>query len=282
MRYAVCMIGRIALYSIFTVSVLGLLVVFVVIQQASLFVNENLPALTVAPASLSTDTWAIFNPETGEVLEGSGEDEVRPIASITKLFTAGTVMESARKHDAFTLVYSDIATEGRSGKLFYGETYTPYQLLFPMLIESSNDAASAIGRELGGAFPFYISNTVKQLGLTETSIDEPTGLSPENVSTARELAKFYAHLKKTYPHILDITRLRVYINSHTGYVNNNPARELDSFTGGKNGYTPEAKRTFVGTFRKSDGTEVGIVLLGSSDVVPDITALLSTSRAPGM
>lgn len=274
------MFGRVALYSTFFMSVAALIFMVILTREVARYSAENLPAQVPASVSVSAPSWALFNPETGDILRGSGEDEVRPIASITKLFTAGAVMESERRHDAFTLVYSDIATEGRSGKLFYGERYTPYELLFPMLIESSNDAAVAVARELGGEFPLYVSNVLKQLVLTKTVVVEPSGLSPENVSTVRELAKFYAYLRETYPHVLDITQLRVYINSHTGYVSNNPAREFDAFTGGKNGYIPEAGRTFVGTFKTRDG-EVGIVLLGSTDVARDIEKLLFEGEGSG-
>jgi len=275
------MFGKIALYTTLVTSAVGLVLVFAVVTQVSI-TNQSQTALTVLPSPLSVGTWGIFNPETGEVLAGEDENEKRPIASITKLFTAYAVMESGEKYEPFTLTYGDVSTEGRSGKLFYGEKYTAYQLLFPLLIESSNDAGEALRRTLGKEGVDTIDSLKNELALSGTTIVDGSGLGEGNVSTVADLAKFYAHLKRTYPHILDITQLRVYINSHTGYINNNPARTFESFTGGKNGYTPEAGRTFVGTFRRGDGTEVGVVLLGSTDVVGDVKALLSTSRAPGI
>jgi D-alanyl-D-alanine carboxypeptidase len=276
------MIGRIALYSTLVASAVGFVLVLAVVTQVSI-TNQSQPALTVLPGSLSTDTWGIFNPETGEVLAGENVNEKHPIASVTKLFTAYAVMENEHKYEPFTLTFGDVSTEGRSGKLFYGEKYTAYQLLFPLLIESSNDAGEALRRALGTEGTDAIESLKNELVLANTCIVDGSGLDGRSVSTVDDLAKFYAYLRKTHPHILDITQLRVYINSHTGYVNNNPARTFESFTGGKNGYTPEAGRTFAGTFATS-GTEgeVGIVLLGSTDVVKDITAILSLSKGSGM
>lgn len=270
------MIGRIALYSVFLISVVSLLVVFVVIKQVSIFMDESLPARTLTPGSLTTETWGIFNPNTGDVITGNNIDGQRPIASLTKLFTAVAVMESDKRYEGFSIAFSDVSTEGRAGKLVYGEWMTPYELLFPLLIESSNDAGEAIRRKLGDAYTESIASTTSNLSLAGTHLNDASGLSPGDVSTVRDLSAFYTYLKKRHPHIIDITQLTMYVSSRTGYINNNPARSLKNFTGGKNGYTPEAQRTFVGTFVLEDSkTEVGIILLGSSDILKDIQTLLS-------
>jgi len=164
----------------------------------------------------------------------------------------------------------------------YGEVTTPAELLFPLLIESSNDAGEAIRRTLGSDFKTGVDAVKEELRLTNTTIIEPTGLRDENVSTVTELARFYAHLKKTYPHIIDITRLNTYLRGDTGLVNNDPARTRTDFSGGKHGYTDTAGRTFVGTFIINEsGDEVGVVLLGSKNLLSDINTIVTYAEARG-
>ncbi len=87
-------------------------------------------------------------------------------------------------------------------------------------------------------------------------------------------------MRQDNPHLLDITQLRTYISSYSGYLNNSPARSLASFTGGKHGFTDQAHKTFVGTFSIGQSqTEIGIVVLKSDDLVADIQELLRYGEA---
>jgi D-alanyl-D-alanine carboxypeptidase len=251
------------------------------VASVSLPTSEAVPEITAPlPTNLTTDTWGVFDTKIGKVLYGNNIDKTMPIASVTKLFTAYAVIQSERKDVAFTITESDIRTEGRSGKLEFGEKVTPYQLLFPLLIESSNDAGEAIRRKLGDEFPRAVSTVKEELALKSTTITDATGLSNKNVSTVYDLALLFAYLKRTEPHLVDITSLKNYIQEDTGYINNNPLRTFASYTGGKHGYTESAGRTFVGTFEVGkDGKEIGIVLLKSADLKADVEHILSSNKS---
>ncbi len=232
------------------------------------------------PETITTDAWGIFDPKTGKVIGGNNTKNVHQIASVTKLFTGAVVMMSDKKDETFEIIATDVHTEGRSGKIVAGIKTTPYDLLFPLLIESSNDAGTAIARHLGSAFEVGVAGIIQSLELSNTTIVEPTGLSSKNVSTVSDLARFYAYLKESHPHILDITELNTYIDERTGYGNSNPARTLSSFIGGKQGYTDEAGRTFVGTFTlPGSSTEIGIVLLKSQNLLSDIADILAYAES---
>lgn len=264
---------RLFFYGIVSMSALG--VAFAVVIS---FLPEQQPtkAVDVMPSipALTTDVWGIFDVESGEVIAGNNIDTVRPIASITKLFTGEAVLKSAKKDEKFWITLSDVEAEGRAGKLQYGEYVSPYELLYPLLLESSNDAGHAIERHLGNEYVTTISSVTSSLGLLHTVIYDGSGLSPQNVSTVRELATYYMHVKRDEPHLLDITQVRTFITDSDGYLNNNPARGFDSFRGGKHGFTDEAGRTFVGSFITQQNTgEMGIVLLGSDDLRGDIDLL---------
>jgi D-alanyl-D-alanine carboxypeptidase len=241
--------------------------------------GENQEALLMRTPKVSTKSWAVFDTTTGEIRYGNDVDTERPIASITKLFTAYMIMWSEVGTTKITLTEADINTEGEFGKLKKGETLSLASLMFPLLIESSNDAGAAIERTFGPLYSEAVDGALSTLGLTTTHIVDGTGLSPEDVSTPRDLAKFFTHVKTTYPRITDITQLRMYITDKRGLVNNNPARTFSSFVGGKQGYIPEAGKTFVGAFKLPDGKkEVGIVLLGSDDIRADIERILKSLK----
>ncbi len=269
-QYKILLLGLLSMtVLIFSIATLFQKVETSVVLESSI---AQLPPL----ADLTTDTWGVFDPETGQVLAGNNTDVTLPIASVTKLFTAEAVLQSSKQDDVFMVGQSDIMAEGRAGKLVAGSKVTPYELLYPLLVESSNDAAVAIERYLGDEFTNTVDTLTNELNLEHTVILEPSGLSAENVSTVHDLSLFYSYMRREHPHVLDITQLNMYINEHTGYVNNNPARSLSNFSGGKQGYTEAAKRTFVGSFKLPHSShELGIVILQSDDLLHDINALLA-------
>lgn len=273
------MFNKIGTYCLTAVFLCVLTLTLLYSREVSTPLPDIHPGIPPFTQTLSTDTWGIFDAKTGKIITGHNTDRSLPIASVTKLFTAEAVLRSEKQDISFTINDSDLAPEGRSGKLMKGQTVTPYELLYPLLIESSNDAAEAIERSLGDDFVRSIQTTTESLALHKTKITEPTGLSPENLSSVEDLSRFYVHVRRDNPHILDITQLNTYIGSETGYLNNNPARSLATFTGGKHGYTDEAHKTFVGTFMlPSVHAEVGIVILKSDNLVSDIETLLAYSE----
>jgi D-alanyl-D-alanine carboxypeptidase len=265
------MIGKITIYLVLLVALVSAFVfvgrVSYEIDPFSFFTQNEANVLS----AFTADAWGVFDPQTGRILEGERQYELRSIASITKLFTAYSAAKSGMLDEVVTISWQDLETEGRAGKLSYGDRLTMRELLFPLLIESSNDAGEAIRRKLGTNYGLSIEIVTRDLGLTNTVIVDGSGLSNENRSTVNDLALFYSYLYREHPHILDITKLKVYIGEQNGWVNNDPAREIDTFTGGKHGYTYEAGRTFVGTFMvPGTDVELGLVLLGSSNLVEDI------------
>lgn len=273
-KYLLLFSKRVLTYGIFSALLLGIFASAILMTLPSQqYISKEKKDAHFA-SSVTADAWGVFDVGTGEVVEGKNIDHVKPIASITKLFTGEVVLMSAHKNDVFQITPADVDTEGRAGKLVYGEATSPYKLLYPLLIESSNDAAHAIKRYLGVEYATTILSITESLNLDNTKIYDGSGLSPQNVSTVRELARYYAHLKQEEPHLLDITQVDTFITDNTGYVNNNPGSAFNSFSGGKHGFTDEAERTFVGSFTDdSSRGEIGIVLLGSNDLKGDIQEL---------
>ena len=134
----------------------------------------------------------IVNQETGEVIYSKGASDVMPIASISKLMTAMVVLDAKQSlNEKITITADDIDTlKKTSSRLSVGTKLTRRELLHLALMSSENRAAHALARKYQGgekAFVKAMNAKAKKLGLTQTSYVEPTGLSPKNRSSARDL-----------------------------------------------------------------------------------------------
>lgn len=220
--------------------------------------------------------WIAFDAATGEVFAEKNANAQLPIASVTKLPAASLVF---RMHDPWattTVSWRDTAAEGRAGKLVAGEEYDLHTLMFPLLLESSNDAAAVFSRTVA-TLTDDMNGYSTSLGLTHTAFADTSGLSDANVSTAEELAAMLRDLYTESRHVLDITALPSYIRGEHGWINNNPFVDVPEYRGGKHGYTPAARHTAVAVFeerlRGGNTRPVGYVVLGSDNLEGDMTAL---------
>ena len=132
--------------------------------------------------------------QTGEIVFNKNSDAVVPIASITKLMTAMVILDRGLDLEQRIVVSrEDIdAIKGTRSRLRPGSALTRDELLLLALMASENRAAAALGRTYPGgmaAFVAAMNEKAAHLGMTDSRFVEPTGLSPANVASARDLAK---------------------------------------------------------------------------------------------
>ncbi|MEK7576833.1 MAG: CapA family protein [Patescibacteria group bacterium] len=215
-------------------------------------------------------------------------DEVRSIASITKLMTAAISLEAInQEHEAY-IGEKDLDIYGDSGGLEKEETFLVKNLLAPLLLSSSNDAAYALAHQLGtGRFVELMNQKAQALGLSHTHYTDPSGLEMTNVSTAEELLYFMKYLRDVRMPILDMSarrssRLTTNKTAHTWYNFNWKSNDSE-FIGGKVGYIAAAGRTMVALFRvpmsEFTSRDIGIVVLGSQDQEHDVREILKFIRS---
>lgn len=143
---------------------------------------------------LRSSSALVLDAETGEAVIDKNSDAVVPIASITKLMTAMVILDRGLDLETrIVLSRDDIRTIRRSRtRLRTGASLTRDELLMLALMASENLAAAALGRTYPGgmdAFVDAMNAKAAKLGMSDTHFVEPTGLSPENVSSARDLAQ---------------------------------------------------------------------------------------------
>jgi len=277
------MLGRITIGAIVLV---GAISMAALLSAYNLPIEYNQAALRVVgdkSAQISAPAWAVFSLATGEILFAENEQMVLPIASVTKLATAATLLNGYDMTYTTTTSWQDIYTEGKAGGLTAGEKLSREELLFPLLLESSNDAATTLESSLPpGELISNMNNFVAAKGLKATSFKDTSGLSPENKSSAEDLVRLAHLIYKEQPHITDITRLKQFLSTNHGWQNNNPFIASAGYVGGKHGFTPEAGRTAVAIFEeqfpKNKTAPVGYVVLGSRDLKTDIQTLRELVR----
>jgi hypothetical protein len=256
----------------------------VVIKGKNVFINPDIkgqyyfmgPNYKVPKTSALA--YVVADVDTGEVIIEKNSDMVMPIASISKLVTSVVAMENMDLHGTVTVTRSSVDTYGKSGGLRVGEKILVHDLLYPLIMESSNDAAEVIayGYDRDG-FIKLMNKKAKEIGMINSSFEEPSGLSAKNVSTAADLQKLLKYISVNYPEIWDISRVRQYsILKHT-WGNSSSISRKPTFIGGKNGFTYEAYNTTASIFELNieGGTRrIAITLLKSNARESDVDLLL--------
>jgi D-alanyl-D-alanine endopeptidase (penicillin-binding protein 7) len=222
---------------------------------------------------LRSNAALVVDAATGEVVMDKNGDAVTPIASITKLMTAIVILESGLDLDApVALTREDVdLKKGSRSRLRTGASLTRNELLLIALMASENRAAAALGRSYPGgtqAFVSAMNEMTMELGMNDTGFVDPTGLSPKNVSSARDLAKL-VRAAHGYPLIREYStrdkatvllsgKQKMNFRNTNGLVRN--ARwEIDL---SKTGYISEAGRCLVMQVRLAS-KDLIVVLLDS-------------------
>jgi len=145
------------------------------------------------PCMAFANSYAILNYNTEQYEHEYNSGMVRSIASITKLFTAYTVAKSGVDMEELVKV------TGKSTGRFPRNALIPRRELFKaMLISSDNLAAESLAHAHPGGMNAFLADTAKyieNLGLTNTTVVEPTGLMADNQSTIADIAKFLFAIK---------------------------------------------------------------------------------------
>ncbi|SEJ14688.1 D-alanyl-D-alanine carboxypeptidase family protein [Paraburkholderia diazotrophica] len=223
--------------------------------------------------SLYSRSAIVYDVARGEVLLEKNADDVRPIASLTKLMTAMVVIDQAQVlTDTVTVEDADIDRLKHSGShLSIGTSLEREDMLRMALVTSDNRAASALSRAYPGgqlAFVDAMNSKARALRMTDTHFGDPSGLSPGNVSTARDVIMM-ALAATRYPMISSFTTLARYEQAVGGrirfYHNTDPVVLWPDWDVrlAKTGYTREAGRCIVVDAIVS-GNPVIIALLGAS------------------
>ena len=225
------------------------------------------------------EAYMVGDLDTGEIILAKNQYQKFPIASVSKLMTAITSEDIQNQEETTKISRKALATEGENGDLHLNEKVAVGDLIYPLLLESSNDAAEAMAEYSGrDIFIKKMNEKAKDLGLDRTYFVDPSGLSPYNVSTTLDLFKLTKYIKDKSSDLFKITTKPSYSNEKHNWSNNSQFLREDGYLGGKSGYTDRALQTVVSLFSvplaESGSRPLAITLLHSKDRHKDVETIL--------
>jgi len=248
-------------------------------QETSLFPVDTAAAAGFVPvknvATNELKIWAgstvAIDVDSGTILHYDDGRKRTQIASLTKMMTAILVMEeisdlneelTITKEGLFqpgTVVGCPTSTLCPSNRMYVGEKIRAIDLLKAMLMNSANDAATALGIHIAGSsedFVEMMNAKAKELGLKDTHFCTPSGLEldgqeSECYSSAYDIARIAAYSRK-YEKIWEIMRIpegRFY-STDGKYIHELKSTDLimdstPNYLGVKTGFTPLAGKALL-------------------------------------
>lgn len=231
--------------------------------------------LAAVSVETSAQSVTVFDAASGALLYAEEPDVVRSIGSISKLMTAMVFLDTVPNLSSFVEVTPQDYVWGGRVYLFYNDPVRLGDVLTASLVGSDNTATESLIRLSGLSREDFIARMnakASELGLASTTFVDPSGLSAENQSTAREVASILAHAS-SYEQIVSRTRLSVAQVAHASgrSVSVSSTNDLlsSSFVASgfqlsvaKTGFIPQAGYCFTGLF-EYQGRKIYTTVLGA-------------------
>jgi len=159
--------------------------------------------VTLSQPQIASGSAMVVDLNSNKVIYASHPDWVRPMASITKLMTVMVTLDAHLPLDEMLSVDISHTPEMRGvySRVRLNSQISRKNMMLLALMSSENRAAASLAHHYPGGYNAFIramNAKARVLGMTHTRYVEPTGLSTQNVSTARDLIKLLIATKR-YP-----------------------------------------------------------------------------------
>jgi serine-type D-Ala-D-Ala carboxypeptidase (penicillin-binding protein 5/6) len=272
-------------------------------QLASMGESSDLPANPVAPDAgypapaplagpqVTASSAILVDAATGTVLWEKASRVRRPIASTTKIMTGTLLLETARLDDIVTFSERARKTEYANFNAKPGEKVPMLDLLYAIMLRSSNDGCVAAAEHMAGApwkFAARMTERARELGAMDTNFVTTNGLyHPDHYSTAYDLALLARHATqiplfnqivatKTYTLRRSLNKADTLIKNH-----NKLLTKYDGADGIKTGYVRQSGKCLVASAtRLEQGAPWRLIaiVLNSGDTYGDSARLMDWGR----
>jgi D-alanyl-D-alanine endopeptidase (penicillin-binding protein 7) len=213
--------------------------------------------------AVSAKSWVVAD-DNGRIIKSSNANDLRSIASITKLMTAMVVLDANQDLDE--------KINGISRR----------QHLRLALIRSSNQSSDLLCENYPGGYEACVEAMnikARRLGMKDTSFVDASGLNDDNVSTSSSLVKLVL-AAQNYPVIVKSSQTpSMRIKLEEGYYsikNTNPLVKNGKFIVSKTGYIRAAGGCIALLTETNKGKRV-VVVLGSKNThtrIPEVRYLV--------
>ena len=250
----------------------------------NLFFVHVAMAQSLAPPTIAARSWLLLDTTSNQIIASENPDLRIEPASLTKIMTAYVVFEAIRDKKLSMAQTVNVSVkawkvDSDSSKMFI-EPKTPVtinDLLYGLIVESGNDAAVALAEAAAGSeetFAELMNREVERMGLKATHFANAHGLpSPQNYSTANDLARIAQHLIIDFPEFYKtFYSTKSFTYNKITQPNRNRLLWLDPTVDGmKTGHTEAAGYCLISSAKRPNGSGerrlISVVLGSSSDHV---------------
>lgn len=233
--------------------------------------------ISIAPEEFIGSSFYAYDIASGKILFAQNENEILPLASITKLMTAYVALKSLPKETIVSISSSAISMTDDHG-LLVDEKWLLEDLAKFTLLVSSNDGARAIREKfeatLPNSFVASMNAYAELLGMNNTTFYNESGLDEGllagSYGTASDVAILLETFSNEYPQVLATTAMKnVSITSLSGITHNIENTNESIYTypgrlGSKTGLTNIAGGNLAFIFDRGVLSPTVVVVLGST------------------
>ena len=222
----------------------------------------------------------LIDAETGAVLQGDREDELRYPASLTKIMTLYLVFEALetgklKLHQRLHVSAYAASQEPSKLGLNPGETITVESAILGVVTKSANDASVVLAEAVAGSesvFADRMTARARQLGMSRTVFQNASGLpNTAQQTTARDMATLGAAMVRDHPRYYPYFSRTSFSYDGATYANHN--RMLNSYDGVdgiKTGFIRASGFNLVASAVRNGRRLVGVVFGGTTGATRDV------------
>lgn len=241
----------------------------------------NIPWPAAGQAAFGADGYGLL----ATTSPSPGLQKPMPTASVTKVITAMAILkkhplQKGEQGPTITMTERDnqryfeyMAKDGVVVPVVAGQKITQYQAMQALLIPSANNIADTLVVWAFGsmeAYLVYANDMVTKLGLTQTTVSDASGFSPQTVSTPADLVRL-GDIALDHPVLAEITSQKQAEFPGYGTMNNvNNLLGQSGIRGIKTGTTDEAGGCYLAA--------ADVVVGGEKITV--ITAVMGSTNRP--
>lgn len=241
----------------------------------SIFLLSMMALLASAETEVNTGAKAsaLYNPDTKTFLYQNNANSRLPMASTTKIITALIALETLDPDELVSVPKDAVGIEGSSLYLKENDRLTVRDLVYGVLLQSANDAATVLALHISGSiddFADKMNERASKIGAYDTKFQNPHGLDHEDhYTTAHDLALIAAEalsneafrkIASTYKYSFKLGDEERTVVNH-----NKLLKAYRGCIGVKTGYTKKSGRCLVSAAENDDITLIAVTLSDPSD-----------------
>ena len=243
---------------------------FLYLLILSIFLLSMMTLLASAETGMNTGakSFALYNPDTKTFLYQSNANERMPMASTTKIVTALIAIEELDLDEIIQVPKEAVGIEGSSLYLKENDELSVKDLVYGVLLQSANDAATVLAIRISGsieAFANLMTERAFKTGAVNTKFENPHGLdSSEHYTTAHDLSLITAEAlsNETFKQITGTYKYSFKLGENTRTIvnHNKLLKSYDGCIGVKTGFTRKSGRCLVSAANRNGITLVAVTL----------------------